>query len=187
MRDPFDTFVTCLADLPIYQVVKTYEPLDFRSMTKQQLVNILPSNAYISWNKSEILEEVDRAYNSAKRYFKKYGRNLVRLKTGQLCLMSDEIDSFADEQQVYRFDGLTWFPFPTGDHVSCRLQELKICTHTTWNSDSCTQKMSLFGRVSNYAYTENQLIYPLSNEQCQMMQKTLEGFKEALVTITAIS
>lgn len=178
-----DEVVNCLEELPVFKVIKKYTPLHFRDMTKQQLVDILPSNAKVSWNKSDILKEVDRAYNSASDYFDKHGLELSRLKAGQLCLMSDTLNKISEEQSVYLFAGLTWFPFPTGDRVSCTLVELRMCL----SPPSFGLRTPLYSQSGNYGYGDNQFIYPLPTDQAKMRHKTLDRWKTALAAIESVS
>lgn len=175
--------VSQLSDLPAFKAVKTYDPSDFTVMTKQELINLIPSGASISWSRPQILEEVSKAYDHAKQYFDKHAEGLSRLRSGQLCLVGPNLDLYMDDQPVYLLTGLWWLHhidtigYPVSG-VQCDLQELAIKTH--WDD----RLKSLSCRSDPYNYDRYQKVYPISQAHLQIDATAVEHFKEALNFLT---
>lgn len=176
--------VNSLEELPVFKVVQKYLPSHFRDMTKQQLVDILPTDASVSWSKADILKEVDRAYFSAHEYFEKHSVDLAKLKTGQLCLRSDTLGKISQGQTVYCMAGLTWFRSSIEDHVRFQLLELNLLLR----SSSLREDLYLACPSESYPYGDNfnQFIYPLPTAQLRMWSPALEVLKQGLNSINAI-
>lgn len=173
--------VSCLEELPVFKVIQKYTPGHLRAMTKQQLVDILPTKAVVSWSKPDILREVDRVYNSVNDYFDKHGFELSRLKAGQLCLRSGTLDKVTEGQTVYIFGGLTWSPFY--DYVTCLLVEFNVILF----SPSLREELHL--RTSSRCCPhsrDHQLVYPLPASQSKMWYSALETLKLGLNNITPL-
>lgn len=178
-----EEIVSSLNDLPVFKAIKSYQLSDLQEMSKQQLIDVLPSDARITWTKPKILEEVEKVYNSAKKYFDEHELGLGRLQAGQLCLMGNELDLFREGQTVYLLTGLSWFPFPGNVGDSCKLLELniKIC-----NSHFDSIPFKLHSRYSNYGYRKEQVIYPVPKEYLIMNSEILEALKKALNILLAL-
>lgn len=176
-------FVPQLSDLPIFNVVNSYKLSDFGMMTKQQLIEVLPSDACISWSKQRIVEEVSQAYTIAKDYFDQYSLELSKLSLGQLCLVVDPRESsiISSSSVVYVFLGMKWFPFPDNSNVSCKMQELSI--RPVERHDG--YPVDLHCNVSNYGHNKNQKIYPISNDQLVMGSEKVKNLKAAISIISS--
>lgn len=170
--------VSQLSELPVFKVIESQQP-DFNTMTKEELINFIPSEASIGWTKPKILEEINKTYNHAKQYFAKHAEGLSRLKSGQLCLMGKKPDIFISDQPVYLLTGLYWFHYVDkagcrDSCVSCELQELRITTFFSRREDRlhCYDPSGFYG--------DNQVIYPLPLKYLKLEPKAIENFKEAL-------
>jgi hypothetical protein len=183
MKNSNDISVSRLSDLPIFKTVTSYKPSDFDAMTKQELIDLLSSAACISWSKPKILQEVNRAYDAAKRYFDKYGKNLSQLEAGQLCLKSDKLDTCWSEKPIYILIDLYWKYWGKDNYVLCRLQKFAIQT----SYDECRTK-SLSCRIISCGYhDEEAIIYPVPQDISIMNAEAVKNFKKALDSINPVN
>jgi hypothetical protein len=178
--------VSQLSDLPIFKTIKIYQKLNFNVMTKEELIDFIPSEASMGWTKPKILEETNKAYNYAKQYFAKYTEGLSRLRSGQLCLIGKNPDTFISDQPVYLLTGLGWLHYVDKSSsayrscVSCKVQELRITT--LFNSRD--EKVHCY-RPPCY-YGDDEVIFPMPQKYLELDTEVIENFKKALDTLTPI-